>query len=55
MDKEPEGAALMKNIHVLAVTLAAALLLTGCTSTPKISALKSPARAEDQLPADGTI
>ena len=45
----------MKNTRVRAVALAAAVLLTGCTSTPRISALESPAKAEDQLPADVTI
>lgn len=41
--------------QVFTVTLAAAFLLTGCTSTPEISALESPAKTEDQLPADVTI
>ncbi|WP_258802368.1 hypothetical protein [Pseudarthrobacter sp. NS4] len=45
----------MKNTRILAATFAAALLLPGCTSTPKISALEAPAGAEDQLPADVTI
>lgn len=55
LDKEPEGAAPMKNTRILAVTIAAALLLTGCTSPPKISALESPGTVEDQLPAGVTI
>lgn len=45
----------MKHPHILAVTLGVALLLTGCTSAPKISALESPAKAEDQLPEGMTI
>lgn len=41
----------MKKTRNLAVTLAGALLLTGCTSTPKISALDHPAKDQDQFPA----
>lgn len=39
----------------LAVILAAALLLSGCTSAPKINALDDQAKEQDQLPADVTI
>ncbi len=45
----------MKYTHVIAVILGAALMLTGCTPTPKISALENPAKAEDRLPASVTI
>lgn len=38
-----------------AVTLAVAVLLTGCTSAPKINALDYPAKEQDQLPAGITI
>jgi type IV pilus biogenesis protein CpaD/CtpE len=41
--------------QVFAAAVVAALLLTGCTSAPKISALESPADAEDQLPAGITV
>lgn len=45
----------MKYNHIPAVTLAAALLLTGCASASTISALESPATAKDQFPAGVTI
>ncbi|ELT43388.1 hypothetical protein ACJJV6_16605 [Arthrobacter nitrophenolicus] len=45
----------MKHPQILAAILAAALLLTGCTSKPTINALDSPAEAEDRLPGDVTI
>ena len=45
----------MKHLHILAVTLATALMLTGCTSAPKINALDYPAKEQDQLPAGITI
>lgn len=41
--------------RILTGAVAVALLLTGCTSTSRISALESPAKAEDQLPDDITI
>ena len=45
----------MKHPHILTVTLAAALLLAGCTSMPKINALEHQAAAEDQLPGGVTV
>lgn len=41
--------------HFLAVALAAALLLSGCTSAPKLNALDYPAKEQDRLPAGVTI
>lgn len=41
--------------HFLTVTLAVALLLSGCTSAPQIKALDYPAKEQDQLPAGVTI
>jgi hypothetical protein len=40
----------MKYTHTLAVTLGAALLLTGCTPTPKIRALEYPAKRRTIFP-----
>jgi hypothetical protein len=41
----------MKYHHILPATLAAVLLLTGCTSAPKINALDYPAKEQDRLPS----
>lgn len=45
----------MKHHHILTATLSAVLLLAGCTSAPKIEALDSPVKEQDQLPAGITI
>lgn len=53
MDREPGGSAMRQ--HFLAVILAVAILLSGCTSTLQINALDYLAKEQDQLPADITI